>query len=184
MKAKHIIIGTIALVIAGGLYSFKVITSAWTVNAKDAKISFDMPNGKHSGTFSGLTSTFEFDPMDPSKSVIKATVDVNTVTTDGGPKLDEHLKSADFFDAANHPVITFAADSVMKTDTGFVAMGKLSMRDSIHTIAVPFKFIQDGNKATFKGHMDIFAGDYGIGKKSEKGNDRVVIDIEVPVAQE
>jgi len=32
--------------------------------------------------------------------------------------------------------------------------------------------------------MDIFAGDYGIGKKSEKGNDRVVIGIEVPVSEE
>lgn len=184
MKAKHIIIGAIALVIAGGLYSFKIVSSAWKVNVQDAKISFDMPNGKHSGTFGGLNSTFEFDPMDPSKAVLKATVDVNTVVTDGGPKLDEHLKSADFFDAANHPLISFAADSVMKTDTGFVAMGKLSMRDSIHIIAVPFRFVQDSGKATFIGHMDIFAGDYGIGKKSEKGNDRVVIDIEVPVSQE
>src|SRR3989338_3518650 len=121
MKTKNIIIGAIALIIAGGLYSFKIVSSAWNVNVKDAKIAFDMPNGKHSGTFGGLNTTFEFDPMDLSKSVLKATVDVTTVLTDGCPKLDEHLKSADFFDAANHPVISFAADSVMKTDTGFVA---------------------------------------------------------------
>lgn len=184
MKTKNIIIGAIALIIASGLYSFKIVSSAWNVNVKDAKISFDMPNGKHSGTFGGLNTTFEFDPMDLSKSVLKATVDVTTVLTDGGPKLDEHLKSADFFDAANHPLISFAADSVMKTDTGFVAMGKLAIRDSIHSIAVPFKFVQDSGKATFKGHMDIFAGDYGIGKKSPAGNDRVVIDIEVPVSKE
>lgn len=184
MKAKNILIGAIAFAFAGALYSFKVVSSAWTVNVQDAKISWDMPNGKHNGTFSGLVSTFEFDPLDPTKSVIKASVDVNTVQTDAGAKLDEHLKSADFFDAANHPQITFAADSVMKTDTGFVAMGKLAIRDSIHNIAVPFKFVQDSGKATFIGRMDIFAGDYGIGKKSPAGNDRVVIDIEVPVAQQ
>jgi polyisoprenoid-binding protein YceI len=184
MKTKQIIIGAIAVIIAAGLYSFKVVSNAWNVNAKDAKISFTMPNGKHTGTFGGLTSTFEFDPMDPSKAVIKASVDVNSVITDGGPKLDDHLKSADFFDAANHPTINFTAESVAKTDTGFVATGKLAMRDSIHTISIPFKFIQDGKKATFKGTMDIFAGDYGIMKKSEKGNDRCVISIEVPVSQE
>lgn len=184
MKTKHLLIGTVALIVAAGLYSFKVVSNAWTVNASEAKISFDMPNGKHNGTFTGLNSTFEFDPMNPSKSVIKATVDVNTIKTDAGEKLDGHLKSADFFDAANHPTITFTADSVAKTDTGYVAIGKLAMRDSIKTVSVPFKFIQDGNKATFKGTMDIFAGDYGVGKKSEKGNDRCLINIEVPVTKE
>lgn len=182
MKAKHIVLAAAALILAGGLYSFKKLSEGWAIDVKDAKVSFDMPNGKHSGTFEGLTSTFVFDPTDLSKSVIKASVEVNTVKTDGGEKLDEHLKSADFFDAANHPTISFTADSVVKNDSGFVAMGKLAMRDSIKPISVPFKFIQDGNKATFKGSMDIFAGDFGIGKKSEKGSDRCVISIEVPVS--
>jgi polyisoprenoid-binding protein YceI len=183
-KTKLIIPGVIALLIAGGIYSFKVVANNWLVNATDAKVHFAMPNGKHTGTFSGLVSTFVFDPMDPSTSVLKATIDVNTVITDGGPKLDEHLKTADFFDAANHPTIEFIGESVAKTDSGFVAIGKLHMRDSIHTISVPFKFIQDGKKATFIGRMELYAGDYGIMKKSEKKNDLVVIDIEVPVTQE
>lgn len=184
MKTKHIILGALTLVLAAGLYSFKVITNAWNVNAKDAKVHFDMPNGKHNGTFTGLVSTFVFDPMDPSSAVIKATIDVNTVVTDGGADLDEHLKTADFFDAANHPTIEFIGESVAKTDSGFVATGKLHMRDSIHTTSVPFKFVQDGKKATFIGRMELYAGDYGIMKKSDKKNDLVVIDIEVPVTQE
>ena len=116
MNAKHMLVGTITAIVAVGLFSFKVLTEGWAVNMKDAKVSFDMPNGKHTGTFGGLNSTFVFDPTDLSKSVIKASVDVNTVKTDGGDHLDEHLKSADFFDAANHPQITFSADSVVKSD--------------------------------------------------------------------
>lgn len=184
MKTKSLIIAGVAVALTGMLLSFKVIHNSWNVAAKDAKITWNMPNGKHNGTFEGLVGTFEFDPMDPSKAVIKATVDVNTVKSDAGEKLDGHLKSADFFDAEKHPLIEFTAESVAKTDTGYIATGKLHLRDSIKTISVPFKFIQDGKKATFKGHMDIFAGDYGVGKKSDKGNDRVVIDIEVPVSEE
>jgi polyisoprenoid-binding protein YceI len=183
MKTKQIIIGTITLFVAAGLLSFKVITHAWKVNAKDAKITFDLPNGKHNGTVGGLTSTFEFDPSAPEKAVIKATVQLSELKADD-EKLTAHLLSADFFDAANHPTIEFTAESVAKTDSGFVATGKLHMRDSTHLVAVPFRFIQDGKKATFKGTMTIFAGDYGIGKKSEKGNDLVMINIEVPVSEE
>lgn len=183
MKTKNI------LVIAGGvlfgttLLSFHVLNQKWNVNVKEAKITFDMPNGRHNGTVGGLNTTFEFNPMDPSQSSIVATVAVNQLKADND-KLTEHLMTADFFDAANHPEIKFTSDSIRKNDTAYVAYGKLAMRDSIHTIAVPFKFIQEGKKATFKGSMDIFAGDYGIGKKSEKGNDRVVIGIEVPVSEE
>ena len=184
MKTKTIILNSVLILATVGFYSFKLLSTAWTVNATDAKIAFDMPNGKHNGTIGNLTSTFQFDPMDPSKSVLVASVDVNSIKTDAGDRLDGHLQTADFFDAANHPKITFTSDSIMKTDSGFVAMGKLAMRDSIHPIKVPFAFVQDGNKATFKGSMDLFAGDYGVGKKSPNGNDRVVITIEVPVIKE
>lgn len=181
---RNIFIAGLAVVFAGALISFKVISNSWNVATKEAKITWNMPNGKHNGTFEGLVATFQFDPMNPANSVLKASVDVNTVKSDAGEKLDGHLKTADFFDAANHPTIEFTAESITKTDTGYVANGKLHMRDSIKTIAVPFKFIQDGKKAMFKGQMSIYAGDYGIMKKSEKKNDLVVIDIEVPVSEE
>ncbi len=183
MKTKNIVLITSALFVATGLLSFKVITHAWNVNSKDAVITFNMPNGKHGGTVSGLSGTFQFDPMSPSKSSIKAIVEVNQLKADN-VDLTAHLMSADFFDAAKHPTISFTSDSVGKNDTAFLAYGKLAMRDSVHSIVVPFKFNQGGRRAMFSGTIDIFAGDYGIGKKSEKGNDRVVIKIDVPVSEE
>jgi polyisoprenoid-binding protein YceI len=181
---KNIFIAALGIAFAGALISFKIISHSWNVATKEATIKWDMPNGKHHGTFEGLVATFQFDPMNPANAVLKASIDVNTVKSDIGEKLDDHLKTADFFDAANHPTIEFTAESITKTDTGFVANGKLHMRDSTKSVAVPFKFIQDGKKATFKGQMSIYAGDYGIMKKSDKKNDLVVIDIEVPVSEE
>jgi polyisoprenoid-binding protein YceI len=183
MKIRSIITITIAGFIATGLVAFKVINSEWKATTENAHITFTMPNGKHSGTISGLETTINFDPMDPKFGSIKATVKVPTINT-GTPQLDNHLQTADFFDAANHPVVTFTSDSISRNDSGFVAIGKLAMRDSIHTVRIPFVFADKEKTAMIKGSLDIFAGDYGVGKKSEKGSDRVVVSIEVPLTKE
>jgi polyisoprenoid-binding protein YceI len=184
MKTKNILIAALGVVFAGVLISAKVVANKWNVATKEAKVSWNMPNGEHHGTFEGMVATFEFNPMDPTDAVLKASVDVNTVKSDAGAKLDGHLKTADFFDAANHPTMDFTAERIVKQDSGFIANGKLHIRDSIKMVDIPFKFIRDGKKATFKGHLEILAGDYGIMKKSEKRNDLVVIEIEVPVSEE
>lgn len=184
MKTKNILIAALGIAFAGMLFAFKIVNHSWNVASKEATIKWDMPNGKHHGTFEGLVATFQFDPTNPAGAVLKASVDVNTVKSDAGDKLDGHLKTADFFDAANHPTIEFTAETITKTDSGYVANGKLHLRDSIKSVSVPFKFVQDGKKATFKGQMNILASDFGIMKKSEKENDKVIIDIEVPVSEE
>ncbi len=183
MKTKHIIVGAATLFVVGGLFSFKIITNSWNVNSKDATITFEMPNGRHGGTVTGLSGTFQFNPMSPSKSMINATVQLANLKSDDD-KLTSHLMTADFFDAAKHPTISFTSDSVSQNDTAFLAYGKLAMRDSIHNIVVPFKFNQGGKRAMFVGTMDLYAGDYGVGQKSEKKNDRVIVKIAVPVSAE
>jgi polyisoprenoid-binding protein YceI len=182
MKINKLIIVSTAIALTG-LFSFRMLVSDWKVNQEKAKISWTMPNGKHSGTISGLDATIQFDPATSENGLIKATVQVNSIDA-GVDKLNEHLKTADFFDAANHPVITFTAEKITKNDSGFVATGKLAMRDSIHTVDIPFKFEKGESQSTMKGTMDIFAGDYGVGKKSPAGNDRVLITIEVPLIKE
>ncbi|MDQ3109563.1 MAG: YceI family protein, partial [Bacteroidota bacterium] len=183
MKISNKVILLSAGVLLVGLFSFKVIHAAWKVNHKDAKITWTMPNGKHDGTISGLDATVVFDPAELEKGIIKATVEVKSIDAKN-PKLNGHLQTADFFDAEKHPVISFTSEKITKTDSGFVATGKLAMRDSVHTIDVPFTFVSGEKESTIKGTMDIFAGDYGVGKKSEKGNDRVLITIEVPMSKE
>lgn len=52
------------------------------------------------------SAELNWDPAAPELSTVTATVDVASVDT-GVEKLDEHLKAADFFDAAANPTITF-----------------------------------------------------------------------------
>src|SRR4051812_5105687 len=66
------------------------------------------------GEFSKVTGTVIFDIGNLSNSKIEANIDASTTNT-SEPQRDEHLKSADFLDVANFPVISFVSKSFTKT---------------------------------------------------------------------
>jgi len=53
----------------------------------------------------GLKGTVTYDPKDPSKDVVNATLDVSTINTNNSTR-DEKLK-ADYFDLQKFPTIAF-----------------------------------------------------------------------------
>ena len=81
-----------------------------------------------SGAFAKLSGTVEYDPANVGQSRIEAVIDAATVNT-RNEKRDEHLRSADFFDTANHPTITFRSKKVEKSGEGQLrVVGDLTMR--------------------------------------------------------
>jgi polyisoprenoid-binding protein YceI len=65
---------------------------------------------------------------DTQRSSVQATVSVASVES-GDPKRDEHLRSADFFDAENFPTITFRSTKVEDQGDGeFTLTGDLTVR--------------------------------------------------------
>lgn len=78
------------------------------------------------GEFAKVTGVVEYDAKDPSKTRVEATIDAASVTT-RDPKRDEHLKSADFFDVAQYPVITFKSTKVEKASQGLKVKGDLTL---------------------------------------------------------
>lgn len=78
------------------------------------------------GEFAKVTGVVEYDAKDLSKTRVEATLDAASVTT-RDPKRDEHLKSADFFDVAQYPVITFKSTKVEKASQGLKVKGDLTL---------------------------------------------------------
>jgi polyisoprenoid-binding protein YceI len=63
------------------------------------------------GEFSKVTGNVVIDPSDPTKSSVEVSVDASSINT-REPQRDEHLRSADFLDVANHPTITFRSKKI------------------------------------------------------------------------
>ena len=79
------------------------------------------------GRFNGPTGTFTYDESSPSKSSIEMQVDADNIDT-AVEKRDNHLKSPDFFDAGEHPLVTFKSTSVKKINSDtFQVTGNLTL---------------------------------------------------------
>lgn len=77
--------------------------------------------------------TLVFDQQDPAKSSVEVTLPLSGLDTHV-PALDEHLKKADFFDAAKYPVVTFKSTRVVPVDaTHFKVTGNLT----VHGVTKP-----------------------------------------------
>ncbi|MFF7160871.1 YceI family protein [Streptomyces sp. NPDC008086] len=78
------------------------------------------------GSFAAVTGDGEVRPDGSAVGTI--TLDVASLDT-GNAKRDEHLRAADFFDAANHPEITFSARGAELRDGDTVhVVGQLTVR--------------------------------------------------------
>jgi polyisoprenoid-binding protein YceI len=69
---------------------------------------------RQQGRFTDVNGTVEFDGEKPEDSRVDVSIRTSSIQT-GVDVLDRHLRSGDFFDVANFPVITFKSASIKKT---------------------------------------------------------------------
>jgi len=79
------------------------------------------------GEFGKLSGSAVYDPQNPSAASIEVTIDATTINT-REQRRDEHLRSADFFDVAKYPTITFKSKQVKPLGNGKMEVhGDLTM---------------------------------------------------------
>ncbi len=93
-----------------------------------------------SGTFGKFDVTAETEGNDFSTGKVEFSADVNTITT-GSDDRDNHLKSADFFDVASHPSLSFVSSRWEKKDEQhFLLHGDLTIRDVTRPVVFEVEF--------------------------------------------
>jgi len=75
---------------------------------------------------------------------------------------DEHLRSAAFFDVANHPDLTYTVDSVRPAADGARVEGRLTVRDQTRPAPFDAAVTTDGNEVTLDGELQVNRADFGM----------------------
>ena len=72
-------------------------------------------------------------------SKIDFSIDVNSIRTNNSQR-DEHLRSAEFFDAEQYPTIRFSAAQLIKNEDGYLLNGELTIKDITKAISLEVDF--------------------------------------------
>lgn len=106
-------------------------TGTWDVDAAHSSAEFSIRHmmiANVKGSFRIKSGTVVYDETAPERATIDAVLDAASVST-GAADRDNHLRSADFFDAAHHPELTFRSTRVVpKGDGEYRVEGDLVIR--------------------------------------------------------
>src|SRR5262249_12086095 len=126
------------------------------------------------GRFNQLSGDFSIDPDDPNKCSF--TMNINTESVDtNNPKRDAHLRSPDFFNAKQFPVISFKSTGVKAVANGYEVTGDLTM----HGVTKPISVVLTGGRKAefppgvprtgFSTDLTLKRSDFGVGAEKFAG---------------
>jgi polyisoprenoid-binding protein YceI len=117
--------------------------STWSIDTVHTHVGFSV---KHMmvttvrGQFKAYRGTVRLDSKDFTKSTFEGEIDVASVDT-GNNDRDNHLRTNDFFDVANHPKILFKSTKVDRKDDGeYIVHGDITIRGVTKPIALDVEF--------------------------------------------
>ena len=163
---KKVLILIVGLVLSAHL----AVAAVYQVDTAHSEVEFTV---KHlvffdvSGVFTDYQAEIVADPDGKTIQSAKAIIQVTSINTNE-KKRDDHLRSPDFFDAANHPELTFVSKRVEGAGDDITLHGDLTIRGTTHEVALKGAFkgaITDpwGNqRAGFSASTVINRHDYGL----------------------
>lgn len=181
---------TILVVLMLTVFSVTAQKTKWTFDKVHSKIQFDVAHlviSEVTGQFQDYEGTVLADKADFSDAKIDFSIDVKSINTNDENR-DGHLQSADFFDAAKYPKITFKSKSMTEAGKNqYKLTGDLTMHGATKTVTFDVKYggtVTDpyGNvKAGFKITGVIDRTDFGLKYNSVLDSGGLLIGEEITI---
>jgi polyisoprenoid-binding protein YceI len=105
-------------------------TTTWAIDPTHTSVEFAIKHLMIStvkGRFADVSGTVELDEQDLGTARVTATIGIGSIDTRQDQR-DEHLRSADFFDAERFPTMTFASTRIVRGGDGLRIDGDLTIR--------------------------------------------------------
>ena len=174
-------------------------TDRWEIDSSHSSVHFSVRHlviAKVRGTFARWSGTVQVPDGDFSKGTISVTIDASSINT-GVDQRDAHLKSADFFDVAQFPELTFVGKRVQpRSGNEIDVVGDLTIRGITREVVLHVE--QHGQakdpwgnlRAAFTAKTSIDRKDFGLtyNQVLETGGvmvgDRVEIEAEIEAVKQ
>jgi polyisoprenoid-binding protein YceI len=141
----------------------------WTIDPAHTVVSFSVRHlmSRVRGTFTDVSGQIVTD-LDPARSTVTAVIATASVNT-GTEMRDDHLRSADFFDAERYPQLRFVSRTLRPVAGSWVLSGELTIRDVTRPVDLEVEFLgsdptglQGEPRIGFSAQAIISRGDFGI----------------------
>ncbi len=123
---------------------------------------------KVNGNFRNWTGSLVIDDEKPENSKITVSIEAASIDTKEAQR-DDHLRSPDFFDAANHPTLTFESNSVQKiSGQEYKVIGNLTIRGTTNPVTLDTEYFGrqkdpwGGERIGFSAKTHIDRKDFGL----------------------
>ena len=145
------------------------VPGRWQIDPGHTELAFI---GRHfmltkvRGRFTGVTGAIVV-AEEPGESTAEVTIDMASVDS-GSQARDEHLRSADFFDAARHPMATFAGRAARWEGTRGLLDGELTIRGVTRPVTLAAEYLGyaadpwGGDRAVFTAAGTLNREDWGL----------------------
>ncbi|SDC33235.1 YceI family protein [Actinokineospora iranica] len=159
------------------------VAGTWDIDPVHSDVGFTVRHmvvSKVKGRFDGVSGHI-VTTEDPAAASVEVAIDLSTVNTFNEQR-DGHLKSADFFDVATHPVMTYRATGVRESGDGYVLDGELTLKGVAKVVPLRFElngFGPDpygGTRVGFSGSAELNRKDFGVNFEGVQNGIAVVGD--------
>lgn len=113
-------------------------STTWTIDTSHSSAAFSVRHlmiTNVRGEFEKFTGSVNYDPAKPEATTATASIDVASIST-RDEKRDEHLRSADFFEAAKYPTLSFTSKAFRKGDKGLELVGDLTIKETTREVVL------------------------------------------------
>lgn len=159
----------------------------YTIDGSHTQVQFSYSHFGYShitGRFDKVSGEFDLNTENLAKSKISIQIPISSIST-GVEKLDAHLQSADFFDAAKYPTASFKSTMVhVAGDKELHVMGDLTIHGVTKPVALAVKINNIGMHpmkkvptAGFDASTSLKRSDFGIGNYVPAVGDEIKINI-------
>jgi polyisoprenoid-binding protein YceI len=167
------------------------VVGTWDIDASHSTVGFSVRHmmvSKVRGYFREFTGEI-VTAENPTDSTVTATIELASIDTRQEQR-DAHIRSADFFDADNHPQMTFRSTAVKTDGADWTVEGELTIKGRTKPVTLELELngfgpdAYGGTRAGFSAKTEISRSEFGVDIQMPMDGGGVVVGDKITVELE